>query len=292
MKKVTILIALLFALIIIIDAQIPNSGFENWIPYGNGQVPNGWWCANDSVSSTTDYFPITRSTDHYPEDVGSYSIRIANNPSLLPTWGAMGIVWTGGWRGNDYPAFPLIGHPTSLCGYYKFLPQNDSMRILICLYYNGVEVTQSELLDPGIAAVWTPFTIPIPGYTNADSARIMLSTFDADDFLIHGSSVLYVDNLSFDTLITSVESAKNTKGLLHLYPDPAFDYVTIRIDGILPKGLVLNVYNGFGELVKTELVKQNKQQFYVGDLNNGIYLVEIKAKGWSEQQKLIINRNH
>jgi hypothetical protein len=52
------------------------------------------------------------------------------------------------------------------------------------------------------------------------------------------------------------------------------------------------VYNGFGELVKTELVKQNKQQFYVGDLNNGIYLVEIKAKGWSEQQKLIINRNH
>jgi len=290
MKKVTILLALLFALIIMIDAQIPNNGFENWTPYGNGQVPNGWWCANDSVNSTETYFPITQSTDHYPADVGSYSIRIANNPSLLPGWSAMGIAWTGGWSGNDYPAFPLIGHPTSLCGYYKFLPQNDSMRILICLYYNGVEVTQSELLDPGIATVWTPFSIPIPGYINADSARIMLSTFDADNFLIHGNSVLYVDNLSFDTLITSVSEVNHNKHSLHLYPDPAFDFVTFRIDGINQKPLTINIYTDLGALVKTEVMKQNQRQFYVGDLSNGVYLVEIKAKGWSEKQKLIIQR--
>lgn len=292
MKKITFIYAFLLASILMGNAQIPNNGFENWIPYGNGMLPEGWWSANDSVSYTADYFPISRSTDHYPADVGSYSIRIANNPSLLPAWGAMGIVWTGGWSGNDYPAFPINGHPTALCGYYKFLPQNDSMRIFICLYQNGVEVTQSELLDPGIVAEWTPFSIPIPGYATADSARIMLTTFDADDFLIHGNSVLYVDNLSFDTLITSVTSGNNPKSLLNLFPDPAFDFVTFKIDGIIPQGLILNIYNDIGELVKTEAVKQNHQQINIGNLGNGVYLVEIKANGWSEKQKLIIHKSH
>lgn len=290
MKKFTILLITVVAFFNTINAQIPNSGFENWSGYGNGLLPNGWWCANDSVNSSETYFPITRSTEHYPTDVGNYSIRIANNPSLLPGWSAMGIAWTGGWSGNDSPAFPVIGHPISLCGYCKFLPQNDSMRIYMCLYHDGVEVAQAKLVDTVTVSVWTPFVIPIPDYADADSARIMISTFDADSFIIHGNSVLYVDNLSFDTLVTSVSETQNTNKSLFICPNPASDFVTIGVDGMSGESIICNVYNMLGILIKTEILENNRQFINVNGLYNGIYLVVIKSKEWSETQKMIIQR--
>ena len=45
-----------------------------------------------------------------------------------------------------------------------------------------------------------------------------------------------------------------------------------------------------GALVKTETLVQNQQQINIGDLTNGIYIVEIKSKEWTENQKLIIQR--
>lgn len=45
-----------------------------------------------------------------------------------------------------------------------------------------------------------------------------------------------------------------------------------------------------GSLIKTEILKQNQQQMNVSDLSNGIYVVEIKSKDWTDKQKLLIQR--
>jgi len=77
---------------------------------------------------------------------------------------------------------------------------------------------------------------------------------------------------------------------INFSPNPASDIVTININRNNNADLTLNIYNIMGSLVKTEMLKQNQQQINVGDLSNGIYMIEIKSKGLTERQKLIIQR--
>jgi hypothetical protein len=158
MKNHYILLVVLLAFQVNSNAQIPNAGFENWIEYGNGMKPVGWWSPNDSLIPSGSYFPITRSDDHYPQDIGSYSIRLENNTFLPSEWAQAGIIWPGGWSGNNYPSFPVSGHPVRLRGYYKFYPQNgDSMDIHFELYKSGTPVTSGGFYSALTAAEWATF---------------------------------------------------------------------------------------------------------------------------------------
>ena len=66
--------------------------------------------------------------------------------------------------------------------------------------------------------------------------------------------------------------------------------VTFNMDNGNNADLTLNVYNVTGVLVRSELLKQNELRISVGDLINGIYLVDLQSKDWSVKQRLIIQR--
>lgn len=261
-----------------VQAQIPNHGFESWTASGNGLYPDGWWSSSDSVDASGIYFPVTRSADHYPEGAGSYSIRIANNTALLPAWGAMGIAWTGAWEGNDAPAFPLEGHPVSLCGYYKFAPENgDVFRIFIALYHNGAEVTQAELMNTEATGGWVSFVLPFPDYTDADSARIMLSAFDADNVEVQGNSVLYIDNLSFDQWITATAESPEQADGMAVYPNPARDVVCIHTGTTPGTGAVLEVFDATGRCVDRRPCTAASTVLPVHGWAAGTYVVTVQT---------------
>ena len=296
MKKFTIILTVLFAMIIKANAQIPNNGFEQWNNVGSYMEPQGFLTPNSNAGGP--FYPVTRSTDHYPAFIGNYSIRIENNTSLLPGIEGFGVVLQN--RSNvinngPMPSFPIIGHPTSLTGYYKYAPLNgDTMRILILLYYNGTQVSGNEFISTDSIANWTSFNIPFPSYASADSGSILLASYNANgyppQFIPHGNSVLYIDNLNFNDLINSVTEQAVKNNLFNLYPNPAFDIVTLNIDHTNNSDMTLNVYNLIGESVRSEKLNQVQQKINLGDLNNGIYMVEIKTNEWVEKQKLIIQR--
>ena len=77
---------------------------------------------------------------------------------------------------------------------------------------------------------------------------------------------------------------------VEIYPNPASDFITLVIDRNTNTDFILNIYNLTGALVKTERLKYNHQQINIGDLRNGIYMVEIRSKGLTGIQKLIIKR--
>lgn len=275
------------------NAQLPNNGFEDWTAFGNGMVPNGWWCSNDSVNPASSYFPITRSSDHYPNTIGDYSIRLECNPSLS-NWAGFAMAWPGTYSGSDHPAFPVIGHPLSLCGYYKYLPQNgDMMDIRWFLYKNGQPVLNGygELLSGTAMPNWTPFRIGVTdsSYSVADSARITITPFNWNGS-IQGNSVLYIDNLSFDNPITGVDEKSMENLSFTLYPNPASDMFVVNINVRSIPNLTLNIFNNMGILVKTMVVNNNLQQINIDDLGKGIYIVEIRLNEWSKKQKLIVIR--
>lgn len=83
MKFLTFILFLLIAMKT--NAQIPNNGFEIWRNVGNCAEPTSWYSFYSIFDSSGSYCPITRSTDHYPFDVGSYSVRIANDTSIWNT---------------------------------------------------------------------------------------------------------------------------------------------------------------------------------------------------------------
>jgi len=82
----------------------------------------------------------------------------------------------------------------------------------------------------------------------------------------------------------------NLKNEATLYPNPASDNVIINIDRSKNMDLTLNIYNVMGILVSSEILKQNNRKINIRDLSNGIYMVTIKSKEWSENKKLIIKK--
>lgn len=259
-------------------AQIPNNGFEEWITVGNCQKPVGWYGTNDFTDTLSNYFGVTRSTDHNPASVGNYSVRIQNNLDQLPDWPAFGILWSGGASGSDYPAFAIPLNSSSFCGYYKFLPENnDTMRIALFAYNHGEEVFQVMLESSEPAPEWTPFCLIFPDMI-IDSGRIMLSSFYPEgELTIHGNSVLYADNLSFDNLITSTPVTVNEFTAVDIFPNPVADKLMISLPDNQSGQITLDVFNMTGKQVLSRQVKASSAPpaIDVSSLAAGNYFLRI-----------------
>jgi hypothetical protein len=262
-------------------AQIPNNGFEEWVPAGNCQKPVGWYGTNDFTDTLANYFGVTRSTDHYPATVGDYSLRIQNNLDQLPDWPAFGILWSGGASGSDYPAFAIPLNSSSFCGYYKFLPENnDTMRIALFAYNHGEEVFQVKRESSEPSPEWTPFCLIFPDMI-IDSGRIMLSSFYPEgELTIHGNSVLYADNLSFDNLITSMPVTVNEFTPADLFPNPTSDKLMILLPDNQCSQITIEVFNLMGKQVLSRQLTASSAplEMDVSSLNAGNYFLRITAK--------------
>lgn len=87
-----------------------------------------------------------------------------------------------------------------------------------------------------------------------------------------------------------IEQIISQNNIFTLYPNPASDLVNLNIDKTNNTELTLNIYNVTGTLVKSEILEQNNRQINIGDLSNGVYIVTIKSKDLTENQRLIIQR--
>lgn len=302
MKKVTIILSVLIAMTIKTTAQIPNSGFENWTTVGNYQDPTFWGSTNSY--STGPFYAVTRSTDHYPVAVGNYSVRIENNTALSPHFSGRGFVSTGPPPPSpDFrlPAFWPSGNP-SLTGYYKFAPLNgDTMLIQIHLFRFGSTVFSGAFATTASAPNWTSFNIPIPPFLLADSGSIILAAYYANgfDYLPHGNSVLYVDNLNFDSLITSVPLSSSEVpskfSLAQNYPNPFNPSTTIEFE--LPRSsfVKLVVVNVLGQEVATLLGKQlvpgrYRETFNAINHSSGVYFYKLQTSEVPIVKKMLLLR--
>ncbi|MGD0339701.1 MAG: T9SS type A sorting domain-containing protein [Bacteroidota bacterium] len=299
MKKFTIILTVLIAMTIKTNAQIPNYGFEDWTTVGSYENPTGWATMNPYCAGP--FYSCTKSTDHYPVSVGNFSIRLENNTSLTQ--------WTGGWSiaitdtmaYPFQPAFPIVGHPNSLCGYYKYNSlNNDSMFIRIVLFKNRIMVDYFTFITGITTSTWTSFILPLT-YSSADSATLCLSAFwgNRPTDGPNGNSVLYVDNLSFDNLITSVPLSSSELpskfNLAQNYPNPFNPSTTISFNLPSKSFVSLKVFDALGREVATIVSEELSAGSYTRQWNaagipSGIYFYRLQAGNYTETKKLVLLR--
>jgi hypothetical protein len=181
-------------------------------------------------------FSITKNLESYPVGTGQYSMKI--QPDIAN--GVRGVAGTdddsklghagdtlislptdsgGPVNGIPQPSFAINKRPASLFFYYKCFPfGGDTILCGVWFYKNGAVIGISGWGTTQTISSWTALEIPMK-YNTADvpdSATIMFLTGVSQ----HSQSTMYVDNLSFDTLITSVTADRNPRS-----PHPGSDIV-------------------------------------------------------------------
>jgi len=306
MKKLIILFIVLISMPLKTNAQIPNNGFEIWENYPDPensnnvyQKPDQWvglLPGNPAIYS----FSIEKNMESYPAGSGQYSMLIksdiANNvDSVALSYDSLPEDVS---PKNIPPAFPINYRPTSLFLYYKYLPENgDSMRVACSFYKNGVVIGGSDYKSPQIISNWTLLEIPISFATSdiPDSATIILTTFYNTQ---HNGSSLYVDNLSFDTQITSVDESisgdlPNSFALMQNYPNPFNSTTTINYSLPNTSIVTIKLYNFLGKEVATLLKEKKSYGNYKIELNtnnlpSGIYYYQMQTNSFRDTKKLIL----
>jgi hypothetical protein len=281
--KFTITVLIFFG--INVFAQIPNSGFENWTNFGPYMDANGWNSANSASTST--FYPVTRVSDPFPTNVGLYSYRIQNKPSVLPNWEAYGFSWNSSITSGPKAAFPISGHPNSLTGYYKWFPQSgDTMYINVLLYKTGSVVSSGKMTKITATTNWTSFNLPVSAYVSADSANIILAAFNADgpNNIPYGNSVLHVDNLNFDNLVTGIEDL-NAQAEVSVLPNPFFETISVNTSD---QGK-FEMIDLLGATVLQGKLEKGPNTIAAPHLNPGLYFLQMEIGNKTLVRKMVKN---
>jgi len=80
---------------------------------------------------------------------------------------------------------------------------------------------------------------------------------------------------------------------LHIYPNPASDFINISFDLKTDTKVKLEIYNGAGQLIdilseEQLLPGKHSRNYNISGLPSGVYMVILKTKTGTETKKIII----
>ncbi len=272
--------------------NVPNPDFETWTTQSIA-FPVGW----DMDTRGNMEGSVARSSDKYS---GNYAMKIQtifnNGDTVKGRTQTKGREMQNSWG----PSFPVVGKPTSLKGFYKFLPQNgDTFRVTIQLFKNGNSIGWGDFMSSLNNSSYTPFSADI-FYHNPvetpDSATIGISTFIENDInhSPRGQSVAYIDNLSFDNYIyAGTNDAMYSHLNMMVYPNPAREHINVLLTFKQSDKIALRIMD-----IKGKVVEQFSEMnvgageilipVNISTLSKGIYFVQVISLNAGMTKKVVI----
>ncbi len=263
---------------------LPNSDFENW-EFNSFSYPEGWFISafdgpilNMNVAQVSD-----RVT-------GLSAVRLQNNVALQKA----GFMFVGNsMELQDIPAFPVAGRHQSIHFYLKFLPvNNDTFQLRLMLFKQGQAIGSATVSIDTAVPNYTGISADI-NYSTADipdSAQLAITT--AIEFIPHGNSVAYIDNISFDSFHspTDVPEIPLADGGFRIYPNPAHDHLMVEWNTSDANKASITFTDINGRLLKTVSCDGLAQRTSVdiADLPGGFYLVSFRAGNSPRYCKLVV----
>lgn len=150
--------------------------------------------------------------------------------------------------------------------------------------------SMSWSVSPGVTISGTNVMNPTFTISTLGTFTVYLNVTDANGSQTAMSSI--TTNTCLDVAVGEV---KNQIGSVALYPNPAKEIVTIRVNTQNAGVISANVYDVTGKLVMSPVQNQavingeNNFSFNTADLQNGIYFVTLSNAKGKETVKLIVN---
>lgn len=209
-----------FGLLATATAQIPNSGFEQWVDQGGYTEPAGWLTYND-LMTPQGYFATC--DPGMPGAVGAYhaviTSRTTSEGSTIQGWMAT--------------SFPYTQRPADFTGQWQYgIQPMDAGEMWVALVgWNG-STGSPEMIAFGILEVtgnvnaWTPFTVPLTYISSATPDTALIQFAASKEFTAPvAGSYMKVDDLAFAGSVGLGEMAATP--LFSLYPSPTTDVLHI-----------------------------------------------------------------
>jgi len=152
---------------------------------------------------------------------------------------------------------------------------------------NGELETTKSFTD--FSADWQTYSIIDTITTELNDTLVIGMAGDACDFC---ASTAFFDNITFSTDITSsINDVENLKPI-SVYPNPANEHLTFKLDPSLNINNNLYIYNVLGSVVAVATINQSVYKLNIGFFNSGPYYYVIKDKQNQHilsQGKFIVN---
>ena len=85
------------------------------------------------------------------------------------------------------------------------------------------------------------------------------------------------------SVVTSVKDADNITLQFIVYPNPATDYLILKIKGVIESKYTSYLYDTYGSLVQTQIVESNETTIPMDNLSPSIYFLKIVQ--WNREVK-------
>lgn len=295
MKKYSF-IALFIFFTGLIQAQIPNAGFEAWTSMGSYEVPDSWANMNAVTSSSGVYTTLKGS----PGASGNHYIKLTTKDAggvITP-----GIIVSGQLSSTTWlpvSGFPFSQRVESLTGKYQYMGYNNDVATIAAWLtkWNSTLHRRDTIASlwtntKGMIHVWTGFSFPFAYQSTSipDTAIVMISSSSHTPVK---NSFIWIDDLGFDGAATSVNNI-NFPVDVRVYPSPAQDEVTISFSSRNGYPAELSLLNLSGvELYRSMVEVQAGLNNINPDLSNlhlspGVYLIQLETPEGTLTQKLIL----
>jgi photosystem II stability/assembly factor-like uncharacterized protein len=262
---------------------IPNGDFETWYNYPYHDLLN-WdylrFISLDSFPPYTGYHTVTQAYFNPPDDYAAQIENVSVGGNYLPC----SIGTSEGYVGSQAPSFAVNGRHSTLNGYFKFYPvAGDSMTIQVAMSKNGQWIGSGTFTCGDSVTEFQPFSIPI--FYNyglvPDSSSISIQAYTNGG--PYGHSVLIVDKLHFDGLISGINGPDNKNSSdrdgIKIYPNPANSRIYIELTGQAAEATKFDVTDLSGRMVSSYYSYTSGKNFSIdiSGLPQGMYVITAKS---------------
>lgn len=282
MKALSTLIAVCCT--ILAHTQVLNGGFEFW----TGNVPDDW--SNNNIAPLS-AFPITPSSDSHTGAFAALGEIIANPIDGSPFAPVL----------QNIGGAPVSQHPTAVTGWYKFSPASTSTVFSV----SATTVDANGTPNGGFGVVtfntlqstYDMFSVPISGTTGNSTAAVTISigmTDTNNDTSSIGSTFL-VDDIGIDLAqgVSPLEALGQDLSIEGPHPNIFSERTCITMVGQYPTSLQVDITNTSGQLVYSEMTRQNATNFCwepQDNVDNGLYFIRVSGMGQMVSKKALLQR--
>ena len=295
MKKLLSIVSVLILIINVSYAQIPNSGFENWISMGSYENPNLWGTMNNT-STLVGVYTATKGT---PGNVGSYYLNLTSKTTTL---GVLNAVAVSG-KLDSLTMLPKSGfafnlRPQSFTGKWQHMiygTTQGAINVVLTKWNSGLAkrdtIASINQTLSGMVMSWAAFSFNFT-YQSGEYPDSCIIFAKASGSTPKNLDYLYLDDLAFAGSVAGIAQKETSATNISVYPNPTNETLIIDLNLNSAQNITITILDLNGKSILSEnmgiLNGHTKQSINISSLPKGSYLIRITEGNENRVEKIVI----